>query len=87
MGAKNLQLFEDMSANSPMSDSASVALLTDLYPGSTPDEPMAFICLNSVESFPECKPQEVKTQVKFKVTAAFSESLPRNPCIPPSFPM
>jgi len=85
MGAKNLQLFEDMSANSPMSDSASVALLTDLYPGSTPDEPMAFICLNSVDSLPESKSLEVKMQVKFRTMHMFGVSVPQNLCISPSF--
>ena len=69
---------EDLSADSPMSDSASVALLTDQYPGSTPDEPMAFICLNSVDSLPESESPEVKTQVKLRTTQTFGESLPRN---------
>ena len=78
IGAKNLQLFEDLSADSPMIDSASIALLTDQYPGSTPDEPMAFICLNSVDSLPANKPPEVKTQVKLITTHTFGESLPRN---------
>jgi hypothetical protein len=87
IGAKNLQLFEDLSADSPMSDSASVALLTDQYPGSTADEPMAFICLNSVDSLPASKPPEVKKQVKLRTTERFGESLPRNRCIPPSFPV
>ena len=53
IGAKSLQLFEDLSADSPMNNSDSITLLTDQYPGSTADEPMAFVCLNSVESFPE----------------------------------
>jgi len=85
MGAKNLQLFEDMSANSPMSDSASVALLTDPYPGSTPDEPMAFICLNSVDSLQESKSPEVKMQVKFRTMHMFGGLVPQNLCISPSF--
>ncbi|KIJ90721.1 hypothetical protein K443DRAFT_686586 [Laccaria amethystina LaAM-08-1] len=74
IGAKNLQLFEDLSADSPMNDSASVALLTDQYPGSTADEPMAFICLNSVDSLPASKPPEVKKQVKLRTTETFAAS-------------
>ena len=73
IGAKNLQLFEDLSADSPMSDSTSVTLLTDQYPGSTADEPMAFVYLNSVDSFLAYKPPEVKTQVKLRVTRTFGE--------------
>ena len=73
VGDKNSQLFEDLSADSPMSDSDGIALLTDQYPGSTPDEPMAFVCLNSVDSLPGSKPSEVKTQVKLRATQAFGE--------------
>ena len=73
IGAKNIQLFEDLSADSPMSDSASVTLLTDQYPGSTADEPMAFVCLNSMDSLPAYKPPEVKTQVKLRVKRTFGE--------------
>jgi len=87
IGAKTLQLFEDLSAHSPMRDSDTIALLTDQYPGSTADEPMAFICLNSVDSLSAFKPPEVKKQVKLRVTRTFGESLPRNLCIPPSFPI
>ena len=87
IGGKTLQLFEDLSADSPMSDSDSVALLTDLYPGSTADEPMAFICLNSVDSLPASIPPEVKTQVKLRTTETFGESLPWNLRIPPLFPV
>jgi len=71
IGAKILQLFEYLSANSPMSDSASVALLTDQYPGSTPDEPMAFICLNSVDPLLELKsPDSVHKSSLFPVAVA-----------------
>jgi len=85
IGANNLQLFEDLSADSPMNDSDSIALLTDQYPGSTADEPMAFICLNSADSFPASDSMEVKLQVKFRATRTYGESLPCNLCIPPSF--
>jgi len=87
IGARNLQLFEDLSGDSPMNDSDSIALLTDQYPGSTADEPMAFICLNSVDSLPASKPPEVKTQVKLRTKKTWGESFPRNLCIPPSFPV
>ena len=68
IGAKNLQLFEDLSADSPMSDSDGIALLTDQYPGSTADEPMAFVYLDSVNSFPASKFSEVNIQIKFRAT-------------------
>ncbi|KIJ93829.1 hypothetical protein K443DRAFT_111438, partial [Laccaria amethystina LaAM-08-1] len=69
IGAKNLQLFEDLSADSPMSDSASVALLTDQYPGSTADEPMAFVCLNSVDSL--LASELPVTRIKLRTTKTF----------------
>ncbi|KIJ93180.1 hypothetical protein K443DRAFT_112441, partial [Laccaria amethystina LaAM-08-1] len=71
IGVKNLQLLEDLGAESPMNDSDGIALLIDQYPGSTADEPMAFVCLNSADSLPASKLQEVKTQVKFKVTLTY----------------
>ncbi|EDR06353.1 uncharacterized protein LACBIDRAFT_329067 [Laccaria bicolor S238N-H82] len=74
IGAKNLQLFEDLSADSPMSDLDGIALLTDQSPSSTADEPMAFVCLNSVDSLPESKPQEVKTRIKLRTTDMFGDS-------------
>ncbi|KIJ93173.1 hypothetical protein K443DRAFT_408473 [Laccaria amethystina LaAM-08-1] len=55
-----------------MSDSAGVALLTDQYPGSTGDEPMAFVCLNPVNTWPAFKPLEVKTQVQLRVRRTFA---------------
>ena len=73
VGDNNSQLFEDLSADGPMSDSDGIAFLTDQYPGSTVDEPMAFVCLNSVDSLPVSKPSEVKTQVKLRATQAFGE--------------
>lgn len=75
IAANNLQLFEDLSADSPMNDSDSIALLTDQYPGSTADEPMAFVCLNSVDSLSASKLPEVKTQVKLRTTRTYSASL------------
>ena len=73
IGDKNLQLFEDLSADSPMSDSDGIALLTDQYPGSTADEPVALVCLNSVDSLPVSTPSEVKTQIKLRVTQTYGK--------------
>jgi len=87
VNAKKLQLFEDLSADTPMNDSDSIALLTDQYPGFTPNEPMAFIYLNSVDSLPASKPLEVKTQVKFGAGYAYGGSLPQNLYIIPPFPV
>ncbi|EDR06236.1 uncharacterized protein LACBIDRAFT_329075 [Laccaria bicolor S238N-H82] len=77
-GGKHLQLFEDLSGDSPMSDSDTIALFTDQHPGSTADEPMAFICLNCVDSLPASKPPEVETQIKLITDATFGKSLPQN---------
>ena len=87
IAAKILQLFEDLSADSPMSDSDGISLLTDQYLGSTADEPMAFVCLNSVGSLTASKPSEVKMRIKFRATKTWGESFPRNHYISPSFPI
>ena len=73
VGDKNSQIFEDLSADNPMNDSDGITLLTDQYPGSTVDEPMAFVGLNSVDSLPASKPSEVKMQVKLRVTNTYCE--------------
>ena len=56
-----------------MSDSDAIALLTDQYPGSTVDEPIAFVCLDSVGLLPASKPSEVKTQIKLRARVTCGE--------------
>ena len=70
-----------------MSNSDGIALLTDQYLGSTADEPMAFVCLNSVGSLLASKPSEVNMQIKFRATKTWGESFPRNRYISPSSPI
>ena len=39
----------------------------------TADEPIAFVCLNSVGLLPASKPSEVKMQIKLRVTETYGE--------------
>ena len=41
LSGDNVQLFEDEASNSAMNDSDALALLSDTFPGSTEDRPMA----------------------------------------------